>query len=106
MKRSALFLSFTALTVLAFVAGCEQQNTVSIDPANVKQARLVAAENIKLQKQLKECQREIEKQKSLLEKCRAEIEEEKQRGNKLTEFLFEENIRLTEENKKLKAMVK
>ena len=109
MKKSnhtALFLSFAVLTAFIFIAGCQEQNTISIDPTNVRQARLVAAENINLQKQIAKCESEIEKQKSLLEKCELKAEEEKQRGDKLTEFLFQENIKLTKENKKLKAMIK
>lgn len=109
MKKSdqvVLFLSVAVLTAFIFIAGCQEQNAISIDPTNTRQARLVAAENINLQKQIAKCESEIEKQKSLLEKCELEAEKERQRGDKLTEFLFQENIKLTEENKKLKAMIK
>ena len=113
MKKSnhaAIFLSFAVLTAFIFIAGCQEQNAISnaisIDPTNIRQARLVAAENINLQKQIAKCEMETEKQRSLLEKCELKAVKERQRGEKLTEFLFQETIKLTEENKKLKAMIK
>jgi len=109
MKKAvhvSFLLSFIFAVTLVFITGCQEQNKVSIDPSNMKQVRLVAAENMEMKKQLAKCEKEIKKQKSLVEKCKIERKKEQETGNKLTEHLFLENIKLTEENKKLKAQIK
>ena len=99
MKRpvqKAIVLA-VGIVVIMLIAGCEEESQ-----SNTKKSRLIAAENIQLKK-------EIEKQKELLEKCLQEKktpEEMSPEGTQdLTQFLFEENIKLHEENEKLKAEI-
>lgn len=110
---SLIALCFAAALVL--VSGCQEQSSaagvsvsaadtpeLSIDAADTKKARLIAAENIELKKQLEQCAKEIERQKGLLEECKQQALKDKEAGDKFTEFLFTENVRLEEENKQLK----
>lgn len=110
MKQTVLKTVFLAICVSFFViltCGCEEELTPS-----EKKSRLIAAENIELQKQLAKKDKEIERLKSALEKCNAEKEEQKQKMDKEIEHIgegtmkiFMENIQLQEENEKLKKQI-
>ena len=65
---SALF--WAVLTVSILISGCEESNLTS-----QRRARLVGDENLKLKKQLKLCNQEIQKQKDLV----AEYEKKEQK---------------------------
>lgn len=99
MKRpvqKAIVLA-VGVVVIMLIAGCEEESQ-----SNIKKSRLIAAENIQLKK-------EIEKQKELLEKYLQEKKPPEEMSPEstqdLTQFLFEENIKLHEENEKLKAEI-
>jgi len=85
------------IVVIMLIAGCEEESQ-----SNTKKSRLIAAENIRLKK-------EIEKQKELLEKClqekKAPEEMSPEGAQDLTQFLLEESVKLNEENEKLKAEI-
>jgi len=110
MKQGVLKVVFLAMCVSFFViltCGCEEELTPS-----EKKSRLIAAENIELQKQLAKKDKEIERLKSTLEKCNAEKEEQKQQMDKEMNSLgdytmkaFTENIQLKEENEQLKKQI-
>ena len=125
-NRVCLGTLAVGITVIMLIAGCEEQNL-----SNTKKHRLIAAENIRLKKELEQYgekigkqkklhdveikkqknlhDREIKKQKELLAKClqekRALREKPQEEDDGLTKFLLEENIKLREENEKLKAQV-
>jgi len=101
-------LIFVVVVVFVMsVAGCEEQNQ-----AVTKEHRLIAAENVELKGQLEQRDKEIEEQKELLERCLAEkkvLEEEA--DEKLEAFIgslledLGDNVKLHEENKKLKSQI-
>ena len=121
MKRpgwKALVLFIGVGVVL--IAGCAGQQA----PPSVKQSRTLAAENIELKKQLEQQSREIEtlkaqhseqikKQADLLETCRQEKETWKNKAQQnirdqvkgVLDAVMEDNTRLREENKELKAQI-
>lgn len=111
-KFTHKFITWTLVLVfMAILAGCQEEEQEQT--ANPKQAKLVAAENIQLKKDLATRDAEIEKQKALLVTC----EEEKEKLNKslnqnsenLVETLMEsmdkdtQNINI--ENQELKKQV-
>ncbi len=110
MKQAVLKTVFWAICIsffLIFTCGCEEE----LNPSE-KKNRLIAAENIELQKQLTKKDIEIERLKSALEKFNAEAEEQKEQMNKEMESVGEyimsvltENIQLQEENEKLKKQI-
>jgi len=110
MKQGALKAFFLVICVSFFIiltCGCEEELTPS-----EKKSRLIAAENIELQKQLAKKDKEIEQLKSALEKCNAEKEEQKQQMDKdmksmgdYTMKAFMENVQLQEENEQLKKQI-
>ncbi len=116
--RKALVLFIGVGVVL--IAGCGGQQA----PPNIKQSRAVAAENIELKKQLEQRSKEIEtlkaqhseeikKQAELLETCRQEKETWKNKAQQnirdqvkgVLDAVMEDNTRLREENKELKAQI-
>ncbi len=112
-KFTHKFITWTLVLVfMAILAGCQEEEQQE-QTANPKQAKLVAAENIQLKKDLAARDAEIEKQKALLVTC----EEEKEKLNKslnqnsenLVETLMEsmdkdtQNINI--ENQELKKQV-
>lgn len=109
MKESArktIISGFCFVFIVMLAAGCEEQS------ASNKKSRLIAAESAGLKEQIKQQQKEIERQKELLARCQQEKEEIKQRYReelgKLSMSVaedFQEKIRLTEENKTLKAQI-
>jgi len=110
---------FVVTVAVMLIVGC----TGSESPS-VKQGRALAAENIELRKQLEQRSAEIEKltqrhgeeikkQQSLLEKCEQESQTWKTKAQQnirdqvkgVLDTVVEENARLREENKALKAQV-
>ncbi len=109
MKESArkTIISGICIVFIAILAaGCEEQSVSN------KKSRLIAAESAGLKEQLKQQEKEIERQKGLVAKCQQEKEEIKQRYREETGKLsmsvvedFQEKIRLVEENEALKAEI-
>ena len=105
--------------VVVLIVGCGQQA-----PPGVKKSRLIAAENMRLTKELerrdKEIEsirelhnREIKKQEELLAKCVREKDSWKQKARQnvknqvkgVFDAVMEQNAKLLDENKKLKAQI-
>ncbi len=120
MKRSALkIFVLTVCVVVMSIAGCGEQELPS-----VKKSRLIAVENMRLEKELgqrsKEIERlnelhnkEIKKQEKLLAKCVQEKEGWKQKARQnvrnqvkdVFDAVMEQNAKLRDENEKLKAQI-
>ncbi len=120
MKRAARKIFFLAVGVVVMsIAGCGNQ-----EPPSVKKSRLIAAENMRLTKELERCDKEIEsikelhnkeikKQEKLLAKCLEEKESWKQKARQnvrnqvkgVFDAVMEQNVKLSEENEKLKAQI-
>ncbi len=105
--RAKILPITTLICICIFTCGCEESNLSN------RRARLVGNENLKLKKQLKLCDEEIEKQKDLLAQCQKEKAEiDKQAGDtgiKLLKILGDTSKKvdeLTEENQKLKETIK
>ncbi len=112
--RAKILPITTLICICIFTCGCEESNLSN------RRARLVGNENLKLKKQLKLCDKEIEKrddeiqkQKDLLAQCqkeKAEIDEQAGDTNiKLLKILRDTSKKvdeLTEENQKLKETIK
>ena len=80
-KLAYRFLIWTLVLVfMAVLAGCQEEEKTQTQEQTIspQRAKLVAAENIQLKKDISARDTEIEKQKTLLAKC----EEEKERLNK------------------------
>jgi len=101
------------------IVGCGEQA-----PPGVKKSRLIAAENMRLTKELERRDKEIEsikelhnkeikKQEKLLAKCLEEKESWKQKARQnvrnqvkgVVDAVMEQNAKLREENEKLKAQI-
>jgi hypothetical protein len=105
---SALF--WAVLTVSILISGCEESNLTS-----QRRARLVGDENLKLKKQLKLCNQEIQKQKDLVAEYEKKEQKEYDSQNKTTGLVVElmknltgsaEGIKkLTDENLQLKTRI-
>ena len=120
MKRAARKIFVLAVCVVVMlIVGCGQQA-----PPGVKKSRLIAAENMQLKRELEQCNREIEKlielhnkeikkQEELLAKCVREKDSWKQKARQnvknqvkgVFDAVMEQNAKLLEENKKLKAEI-
>jgi len=104
---------------LALIAGCGEK-----DAPSVKQSRVIAAENMELQKELdrsrarfdnmkEQCDKELEKQRDLIERYKKERDEWKAKSQRnvrdqamsVVDPLMEEITRLREENRKLTAQL-
>ena len=120
MKRAArkIFV-LTVCVVVMLIVGCGEQA-----PPSVKKSRLIAAENMRLTKELERRDKEIEsikelhnkeikKQEKLLAKCLEEKESWKQNARQnvrnqvkgVFDAVMEQNAKLLEENEKLKAQI-
>ncbi len=114
------FVLAIGFVVTMLIAGCEEEQQLP----NTKKSRLIGAENIQLKKELKQRDREIERQKQLhkkeiekqklqLEKCLQEkkgLEEQLagKFGDQIDELFKDvggENLELREEIKNLKAQI-
>ena len=120
MKRSALkMFVLTVCVVVMLIAGCGNQ-----EQPVVKKSRLIAVENMRLKKELEQRSREIErlnelhnkeskKQEKLLAKCVQEKESWKKKARQnvrnqvkgVVDAVMEQNVKLREENEKLKAQI-
>ncbi len=120
MERPAYkILVFVVGVAVMLIGGCAGQEAPS-----VKQGRALAAENIELRKQLEQRDTEIEKLaqrhgeeikklQSLLEKCEQESQTWKTKAQQnirdqvkgVLDTVVDENARLREENKTLKAQI-
>jgi len=113
-----IFVLAVGIAVM-LIAGCGEQ-----EPPSVKKSRLIAVENARLKKELEQRNREIEKlkelhnkeikkQEKLLAECVQEKESWKQKAQQNVEkqvkgvfdAIMEQNAKLLEENKKLKAQI-
>jgi len=120
MKRAARKIFVLAVCVVVMlIAGCGEQ-----EPPGVKKSRLIAVENMQLKRELEQSSREIErlkelhnresrKQEKLLAECGQEKESLKQKAQQnvknqvkgVFDAVMEQNAKLLEENKKLKAQI-
>jgi hypothetical protein len=120
MKKIARKIFVLAVGVVVMsIAGCGEQELPS-----VKKSRLIAVENMRLKKELERSSKEIErlkelhnresrKQEKLLSKCVQEKESWKQKARQnvrdqvkgVFDAVMEQNAKLLEENKKLKAQI-
>jgi len=120
MKRPVRKIYILAVCVVVMlIVGCGEQA-----PPGVKKSRLIAAENMRLKKELgrrsKEIERlkelhnkEINKQEKLLAECVQEKESWKQKARQnvrnqvkgVFDAVMEQNAKLREENEKLKAQI-
>jgi len=110
------------MTIIVYVAGCEEQNSTGTD---TRKTRLIASENIELKRQLEKCQADLAKEKELRareeqeHKAQAEKYQEqiKQFQGQTTEFLqqqiesfvgalVEETAKLKQENEALLERIK
>ena len=121
MKIKALAAALVIMIVCVCICGCQEQ---SLTP-DTKKARLIASDNIELEKQLEQCRGELAKEKELRQKdaqeakARADKYEEqiKQLRGQSTEFLqqqvesfvgalVEETAKLKQENVLLREHIK
>jgi len=120
MKKIARKIFVLAVCVVVMsIVGCGEQELPS-----VKKSRLIAVENMQLKRELEQRNREIEKlieqhnkeikkQEKLLSKCVQEKEIWKQKARQnvrdqvkgVFDAVMEQNAKLLEENKKLKAQI-
>lgn len=119
MKSQAPEIFVLAVGVVALIVGCGGQETPS-----VKKSRLIAVENMQLERKLEQCGKEIQsikelhnkkskKQEKLLAGCLQEKESWKRRARQnvrnqvkgVFDVVMEQNAKLLEENEKLKAQI-
>jgi len=120
MKRAIRKIFVLAVgVVVMLVAGCGQQEL-----PGVKRSRLIAVENMRLKKELGQRNKEIErlnelrnkeskKQEKLLAECMQEKMSWKQKARQnvrkqvkgVFDAVMEQNVKLSEENEKLKAQI-
>ena len=120
MKRAVRKIFVLAVCIIVMsIVGCGEQA-----PPGVKKSRLIAAENMRLTKELERRDkqiesiielhnREIKKQEELLAKCVREKDSWKQKARQnvknqvkgVFDAVMEQNAKLREENKKLKAQI-
>jgi multidrug efflux pump subunit AcrB len=121
MKKPAtkILVLAVCVVVVLLIAGCGEQELPSM-----KKSRLIAVENMQLKRELEQCNREIEKlielhnkesrkQEKILAECVQEKESWKQKAQQnvrnqvkgVFDAVMEQNAKLLEENKKLKAQI-
>ncbi len=120
MKKPATKILVLAVCVVVMsIAGCGEQ-----EPPSMKKSRLIAVENMQLKRELEQCNREIEKlielhnresrkQEKILTECVQEKKSWKQKAQQnvrnqikgVFDAVMEQNAKLLEENKKLKAQI-
>ncbi|HUU18457.1 MAG TPA: hypothetical protein VMW72_15005 [Sedimentisphaerales bacterium] len=120
MKRAVRKIFVLAVGVVVMsIAGCGEQ-----EPPSMKKSRLIAVENMQLKRELEQSNREIErlielhnresrKQEKILAECVQEKDSWKQKARQnvknqvkgVFDAVMEQNAKLLEENKKLKAEI-
>ena len=124
MKRPVPKTLVAAVSIvfgIMLIAGCEEEenlsNTKPDAEPNAKRSRLIAIENVQLKAQIEELKKlhssEMERQKKLLDKCLREKENLTKLSSEGVESymqnilgpLAEENTKLQEEIKTLKAQI-
>jgi multidrug efflux pump subunit AcrB len=121
MKKPAtkILVLAVCVVVVLLIAGCGEQELPSM-----KKSRLIAVENMQLKRELEQCNREIEKlielhnresrkQEKILAECVQEKESWKRKAQQnvrnqvkgVFDAVMEQNAKLLEENKKLKAQI-
>jgi len=121
MKKPAtkILVLAVCVVVVLLIAGCGEQ-----EPPSMKKSRLIAVENMQLKRELEQCNREIEKlielhnresrkQEKILAECVQEKESWKRKAQQnvrnqvkgVFDAVMEQNAKLLEENKKLKAQI-
>jgi len=115
MKRQGqkAFILAVGIVLIPLIAGCEEEQNISSTNSSVRKHQIIAAENMRLKNELKQRDKEIEKQKELLEKCLKEKNAWKEKSqqnvqeqvNKVLTVVMEKNQELREENEKLKAQI-
>jgi len=116
-----LLLAVGVVFGIMLITGCEEEENLSdtkpdTEP-NAKRSRLIAIENVQLKEQIEKLKNlhagEMERQKKLLDNCLREkgtLEEMSNKGvdnfmQNILGPLAEENTKLQEENKTLKAQI-
>ena len=115
--HKTLVLAVGIVVGIMLIAGCEEEQNSSDTEPNTKRSRLIAVENTQLKNQIEKLKKlhagEVEKQKKQLDKCLQEkkgFEELSRKGieNYMEDILgplAEENAKLHEEIKTLKAQI-
>jgi len=127
MKRpaqKAFVLAVGIVVVIALIAGCDEEQNLSSTKSAVKRHQLIAAENMRLTKELERRDKEIKRQKELhnnkieqqqelLEKCLQEKNAWKKSAqqniqeqvDKVLAGVMENYAKLREENENLKVQI-
>jgi DNA repair exonuclease SbcCD ATPase subunit len=126
MKRPAqkAFVLAVGIVVITLIAGCDEEQNLSSTKSAVKKHQLIAAENMRLTKELERRDKEIKRQKELhnnkieqqqelLEKCLQEKNAWKKSAqqniqeqvDKVLAGVMEELVKLRDENNGLKAQI-
>lgn len=104
LSRKTLILLCGVVFVIMLFAGCEEQST-----SDTRQSRLIAIENTQLTELLDKSQAELDKRRQLLKQCQQEktleVKKAKDNAESLIAFVMEQNTKLIEENKSLKAQL-
>ena len=116
-----LVLAVGIVVGIMLIAGCEEEenssDTKSDTKPNTRRSRLIAVENVQLKKQIEKLKKvhakEIKRQEELLDKCEREKKTLEELSSKGVESymqdvlgpLAEENAKLHEEIKTLKAQI-
>ena len=93
------FVLTVVIVVTMLIAGCKKEGL-----SNTKKSRLIAAENIQLKKQLRQCKEQIDEQKKAVKQQSPEQMENIM--NELSKVISKESTTALQENEKLKAQVK
>ncbi len=101
-----------AVSLMIIFAGCQQTQEKQTTEISRKD-RLVGNENLDLRNELKNCQKEIERQKELVLQCEKEKEQIDKQANEsikwlldeLPEQLLSDSTKLSEENANLLARI-
>ena len=107
-------LAVTTIFLAIFLAAGCQEETKQSGGQDIKQARLIAAENSQLKEQLQQCSDQLQKQKDLVTQCNNEKEaiaekydtQMKQQVNEVFTVVIEENAKLKAEIETLNAKIK
>ena len=115
MKRRAqkAFVLAAGIVVIMLIAGCDEEQNLSSTKSAVKKHQLIAAENMRLTKELEQRDEEIKKQEKLLEKCLKEKNAWKERAQQnikeqvdsVLTVVMEKIEELRKENEGLKAQI-